>query len=359
MDALDLFAGAGGLSLGLQQAGIVTLAAVEVDSHAANTFARHFPSANVLLTDIRKVDLRQFHGRVELVYGGPPCQPFSSGGLRTAANDQRDMLPSFVEAIKLIRPDIFLMENVPGLAVGSRRHYLAQTLNAFTSLGYVVAWKILNAADFGVPQSRLRLFIVGMRNRAFVFPEPTHGPGRPKPHVTVSNVLPPYQLGDPNPAQVVYAKNPQLRPSPYHGLLFNGGGRPINRALPAPTILASAGGNKTHFFDDLNLVPEYHHHLLHGGLPKKGVLLGARRLSVVESAVLQSFPANMAFHGPASAQYEQIGNAVPPLLAAVLGHALCDQAHSTDTGFYDQDPIFYAVQQRLFRERSTLIHGTS
>jgi DNA (cytosine-5)-methyltransferase 1 len=129
-------------------------------------------------------------------------------------------------------------------------------------------------------------------------------------------------IGGANPSQVFYAKNPDLRPSPYDGHLFNGGGRPINLREPCPTILASAGGNKTHFIDSLNEVPGYHRHLMAGGRPKRGVLPGGRRLTVQESALLQTFPWRAKFYGSRSSQYAQVGNAVPPKLAANLGRAV-------------------------------------
>ncbi len=109
-----------------------------------------------------------------------------------------------------------------------------------------------------------------MRDRAFRFPVETHGPGRSHPHVAVKDVLPPHQLGEPNPSRVFYARNPDLRPNPHDGHIYNGGGRPIDRERPCHTILASAGGNKTHFFDDLGLVPEYHRELLEGHPPRTG-----------------------------------------------------------------------------------------
>lgn len=348
VSAIDLFAGAGGLTLGFAQAGIETHCAVEVDPYAVETFKAHASMAEIFARDVQRTDLRPYRGEVDLVYGGPPCQPFSSGGLRAAAADERDMVPSFIEAVQLIRPRAFLLENVPGLAVGGRGQYLARVLDAFRSIGYLLSWRELNAADYGVPQSRRRLFIVGMRGRPFAFPAATHGPGRPYPHVAVADVLPPYRIGTPNPASVVYAKKPDLRPSPYHGLLFNGGGRPIDRTAPSPTILASAGGNKTHFFDDLNLVPEYHRSLLQGGSPREGTLPGARRLTVLESAILQTFPPEMTFCGPQSAQYQQVGNAVPPMLAAALGRALVAQVLA-DKGQRERACLSPDhIQQRLF-----------
>jgi DNA (cytosine-5)-methyltransferase 1 len=235
------------------------------------------------------------------------------------------MIPEFVRAVRQIMPRGFLMENVPGLVAGDRMAYLSQVIVEFRSLGYSVQWKIINAADFGVPQKRRRLFVIGLRHRAFAFPAETHGDGRRLPHVCVNSALPREMVGELNPSKVFYAKRPDLRPSPYDGHMFNGGGRPIDPNQPSHTILASAGGNKTHFFDELGFVPEYHRHLLAGGAPREGELPGARRLTVGESALLQTFPPSVVFRGPRSAQYHQVGDAVPPLLAAVLGRALVRQ----------------------------------
>jgi len=195
----------------------------------------------------------------------------------------------------------------------------------FQKLGFEVAWKVVYAPDYGVPQKRRRLFVVGLRKEPFVFPGPTHGPGMSSSYVRVRDVLTGELIGEPNPSKVFSAKNPDLRPSPYDGHIFNGGGRPINPDEPSHTILASAGGNKTHFFDAEGLVPKYHAHLKKGGKPKKGTLPGARRLTVTESAILQTFPKEITFCGPRSAQYHQVGDAVPPLLAEVVGRALVKQ----------------------------------
>lgn len=323
--AIDLFAGAGGLTLGFKQAGVVTRFALEREPYRTQTFRLHSPGTEILQADVRAIDFARFKGEVEIVYGGPPCQPFSTGGLRRAERDDRDMIPAFVKAVGVIEPAAFVMENVPGLVARDRVDYLGQVVGRFQALGYTVGYKVLNAADYGVPQKRRRLFVVGLRRGPFHFPVETHGPGRSRPHVAVADVLPEQPVGELNPSRVFYAKNPDPRPSPYDGHLFNGGGRPIDPTRPCHTILASAGGNKTHFFDALGLVPDYHQHLLRGGKPRKGTLPGARRLTVTESALLQTFPEGTVFVGPRAAQYQQVGDAVPPLLAAAVARSLVRQ----------------------------------
>jgi DNA (cytosine-5)-methyltransferase 1 len=323
LTALDLFASAGGMTIGLKQAGIQTVCAVEIDPIRVSTYSRH-TKAEILVADIRELSFSKYRS-VDIVCGGPPCQPFSSGGLRKAAADERDMLPAFVRAIHEARPSAFIMENVPGLLAAERRHYFFAVLKEIEGLGYATAHQILNAASYGVPQKRRRLFVVGMRKGKFAFPEPTHGPGTKRNYVAVGNVLPAFGIGEPNPSKVFFAKCPDLRPSPFDGHVYNGGGRPIDPSQPCHTILASAGGNKTHFVADIELIRSYHAHLLRGGKPRAGTLAGARRLTVLESAMIQTFPRDMVFCGPRSAQYRQVGDAVPPLLAEVLGRALVAQ----------------------------------
>lgn len=321
--AIDLFSGAGGLSLGLGQAGFEPILAVEIDSDSCVTYNGIFPSAHLIEGPIQELDFRQWFGDVDLVAGGPPCQPFSSGGKRLGKDDERDMLPHFFRAVREIQPPLFLMENVPGLVQPSRKAYLKGFLDDMGNLGYEITWQVLHAADYGVPQKRRRLFVIGSRLGTFSFPEPTHGPAVGKAYVPAGNFVRRDEVvGEPNPSKVTYAKNPDLRPSPYDGHLFNGGGRPINLNDASPTILASAGGNKTHFIDTLDEVPVYHAELLAGKSPRRGILEGGRRLTVLESAALQTFPAEIRFHGSRSSQYRQVGNAVPPLLARKIGEML-------------------------------------
>lgn len=321
--AIDLFAGAGGLSLGLQAAGFSVGAAVESDPDACATFRSHHGGTTVFQQDISTVDFGEMRGCFALVAGGPPCQPFSVGGKRLAADDARNGIPQFLRAVAEIGPAAVLMENVAGMATAGKRPYLLYVIGQLERLGYTTAWRVLQAADYGVAQKRPRLFVVACRRPGFSFPLPSHGPARGQPHRPAGTVIDGQQpVGQPNDAIVTYARRPSLRPGPYHGHLYNGGGRPIELSLPAPTLLASMGGNKTPWVDTLGIVPGYHAHLMSGGRPRQGRVPGARRITVEEAALVQGFPPGTTFAGPRSSRYRQVGNAVPPLLAEQLGRAL-------------------------------------
>jgi len=339
---IDLFAGAGGLSLGFAAAGFEAVAAVEVDADAAATFRKAHPGVDVHEGDICELDLSPYRGHVAAVVGGPPCQPWSLGGLRRGHADPRDGTPQFARAVHEVGPDVFVMENVAGLVRGAARpaferilavlggerplaDLLGDAVGPRDRLEYRVEARVLNAADHGVPQTRRRLFVVGVRpGAAFAWPEPTHAGAHVPARAHVGVVA----RGEANPSIVTYAAAPSLRPDPYHGQVFNGGGRPIDPGRPAPTLLASMGGNKTPWVDTLGVVPDYHAHLRAGGAPRSGRVPGARRITVAEAAALQTFPPDLAFAGARSSQYRQVGNAVPPLLAAAVAGAA-----RTSTGF--------------------------
>jgi DNA (cytosine-5)-methyltransferase 1 len=325
VEALDLFCGAGGLSLGLGAAGISVVAGVERDEDAAATWANEHPGALVHQGDVDQVDWRRFDG-VALVVGGPPCQPWSIGGLRQGEGDLRDGWPAFIGAVRCLRPRAFLAENVAGLTEGVMRTRWVRLVGDLVDLGYNVSAQVVNAADYGVPQKRRRCIVVGFRDRGtFVFPGATHGPGRRQAWKTAGSVVGPEPWGEPNRAIVTYAARPDIRRGPYAGHVFNGGGRPIDIHVPAPTLLASMGGNKTPWLDTEGIVPHYHAHLLAGGEPRSGLVPGARRITVEEAALLQTFPRDMRFVGRRSSRYRQIGNAVPPFLAEAMGRALLPQ----------------------------------
>lgn len=318
---IDLFAGAGGLSLGLKMAGWRTLLGSDYDQHACATYRRNFPGVDVVEGDIREVDWTSLRGKVDLVAGGPPCQPFSVAGNQKAHEDERDMLPEFVRAVREIRPKLILMENVAGLTTARHLPYFLEKLAQLEDLGYDLHYKVLNAADFGVAQDRLRVIVLGGLADKPRFPSRTHG-NNARPYVGAGEVLQDVPEDEPNRAIVTYAKKPVLRPSPWAGMLVNGGGRPIDLRTPSQTIPASAGGNRTHIIDEHEVLVDYHAHLLNGGAPRQGIVHGVRRLTVRESARLQSFPDSFEFVGQRSARYRQVGNAVPPLLSKAVGKAL-------------------------------------
>jgi DNA (cytosine-5)-methyltransferase 1 len=323
--AIDLYAGAGGLSRGFAEAGFAITAGFERDPDACATFAKAHPGAEVVEADVSRLSFRRWRGSAEVVIGGPPCQPWSSGGKRLGAEDARDCWPGFLRALREVEPLAFLAENVPGLAAGGRRGYFRGLLGELGSLGFTVTAKVLNAADYGVPQKRRRLLIVGARGRRIWLPSPKFGPSSAQPWRAAGEVLGLEPFGTPNPSAVTYARRPDTRPNPYDGHVYNGGGRPIDLARPAPTLLASMGGNKTPWVDTLGLVPDYHAHLLAGGSPRRGRVPGARRITVEEAALLQTFPASSEFCGSRSSQYRQVGNAVPPVLGKEVALSLLAQ----------------------------------
>lgn len=321
LTALDLFAGAGGLSLGLHNAGWQIIAAVESDTWAMETYRRNFFDTK-MFSDIRRVDFTQFSG-IDLIAGGPPCQPFSVAGKQLSAYDPRDMVPQFIRAVTEVMPRTFLMENVPGLLTQRNILYTKKVIAQLEDVGYVVRYKKLIASHYGVPQHRERVFFIGMRQgEMFSFPEPSHGPSTSHSFVSAGQALQNVPDCEPNIAIVTYAKNPILRPSPWAGMLVNGQGRPINLEEPSLTIPATAGGNRTHIVDPEGVLLEYHRYLINGGKPRYGVVEGVRRLNLRESARLQSFPDDFIFAGTKTRQFTQVGNAVPPLLAEAIGKAL-------------------------------------
>lgn len=197
--AIDLFAGAGGLSLGLEQAGFDVLSAVEYDPVHALTHKFNFPRTDVLCADLSQTsvdDIRasaargwnshygdgSWEGEVDLVAGGPPCQGFSFIGKRRVDDARNDLIFHFYRVVAGLRPKYFLMENVPGIASGEHRELVRDLIDRFIRVGYnVLEPQILNAAHYGVPQDRRRFILMGYRADVapVVYPSPTTQPVRP------------------------------------------------------------------------------------------------------------------------------------------------------------------------------------
>lgn len=340
---LSLFSGAGGMDIGFQAAGIDVLWANDFDRAACETYEAN-GLGKIEHGDINKFipDLKKFQGDVDVVFGGPPCQGFSVAG-KMDPNDQRSQLVwSYFKVVEMLRPKAFVMENVKALASNDRWKSFRDTLiDAFKELGYGVQLTVLTASEFGVPQKRERMFLVGIReDKSLIQYFDKFLLSRKSAGKSVRDTI--AHLGTPGSpgndlvcnAGITLASTPILRKSPYAGMLFNGLGRPLNLERPSTTLPASMGGNKTHIIDQNLLenptghdwILEYHSHLMSGGKPYdwKSAPEYLRRLTVQEALLLQTFPSDFVIKGSKSSAYRLIGNAVPCLLAEAVASTLTE-----------------------------------
>lgn len=320
MKIISLFCGAGGMDLGFIKAGHKIVWANDNDPDSIETYTNYFVKKNKLgldhisLKDIKKVDIKDIPDG-DVVIGGFPCQGFSiANPYRKTEDNRNDLYLEMLRVIKGKRPKYFIGENVTGLcSIGGydndkdkRQHkgrVLKMILNDFKKAGYNVFFKILNAADYGVPQNRRRVIILGTRKdikKQLIHPEPTHSKEGVLPllnlkkHRTLGEAIKdlPLKLGKYDSIHNHVGTK--------HIVKINGyiGNRKTDPNKPSPTIVGRGGGT--------------------GGpviIPHPS---GKRRLSVRETARLQSFPDDFVFYGSTSSCYRQIGNAVPwPLAEAV------------------------------------------
>ena len=290
---LDLFAGCGGLSLGFEAAGFKTIG-YEMDSLAAATYQRNIGS----VCHAVKLDLDFIYPKAEIVIGGPPCQPFSVGGDQKGINDSRDGFPVFIDAVKKLRPMVFLFENVRGLLY-SNKWYFELVIEELHKIGYIIDYKLLNAVNYGVPQNRERLFVIGHRAK-FTFPKPNLH------KVTVGDAIGDLMHTVP-PESKFLTESMDTYVANYERASACINPRDLYADRPARTLtcrnLAGATG-------------DMHRVKLNDGR--------RRRILHREAARLQSFPDWFEFSGNETQQFNQIGNAVPPLLAYQLAMALKD-----------------------------------
>ncbi len=314
---LELFAGAGGMALGFENAGLQTVLLNEIDKSAVKTLQFNRPKWDVIEDDVADVDFQSYHGKVDIVSGGFPCQSFSYAGHSRGFEDTRGTLFfEFARAVKEIKPKIALGENVRGLLRHDNGRTLATMVMVLEDLGYKVAYKVLRAQFLDVAQKRERLFIIGVRNDLDI---PIVFPKEKDYFLSLRDVLDDVPQSDgaeyPKRKKEIMAHVPEggywrdlsedLAREYMQKSYFLGGGKTgMARRLawdePSLTLTCSPAQKQTE-----RCHPEQ-----------------TRPLTIREYARLQSFPDDWIFQGSIARQYKQIGNAVPVNLAYHVGRCL-------------------------------------
>jgi len=291
---IDLFAGCGGLALGFE-AGSFQTVGYEVLGDACATYRQNLQSSCYQINLTSSSDLIE---GAEVIIGGPPCQPFSVGGNQLGLKDSRDGFPTFISAVKRYHPKLALFENVRGMLFRNQA-YFEEIVYDLESLGYLVEWQLLNAAHYGVPQKRERLFCVAHQG-GWKWPEKTH-------------LISPYTAGDALGELAFFVPNNSkfLTPSMDEYIkkyeLASKCVRPRDLHLDAPSRTVTCRNLSGATGDMLRIkLPDGRR----------------RRLTVREGARLQSFPDWFQFQGSENSQFNQIGNAVPPILAKALARSV-------------------------------------
>lgn len=305
LNVLEICAGAGGQSSGLEQAGFNHCLAVELDKDAAATLRLNRPSWEVYEGDVREVDGRAYRG-VDLLAGGVPCPPFSVAGKQLGADDERDLFPEAIRLIGEARPAAVMLENVKGLAMARFAPFRQSILDALDSMGYDSDWQLLSSSEYEVPQLRPRFILVAMRRskfRRFAWPRPVGTPP------TVGEALYPLMASRGWEGAEAWAKRANSI---------------------APTLV---GGSKKHGGADLGPTrAKQAWRML--GVDGRGIadqapgsdapLDHVPRLTNEMAARVQGFSSQWHFVGRKTSVYRQIGNAFPPPVARAISTSIAE-----------------------------------
>lgn len=360
--ALDLFCGAGGLSEGFEKAGFEIIAAIDHDKDAVFTYRFNHPKTKVILNDIRKINAKQmlegtgYHpDDIDVIIGGPPCEGFSTVGYRRPNDPRNTLFDEFLRIVSEIQPKAIVIENVTGLLSMEKGKVVKKVLDILEKNGYKAKFKVLCAADFGVPQKRERVFFIGINTgKSPTFPKPTHIAGTEQrtlfqeklfSYVTVRDAisdLPPLNAGE-GREEATYTSPPL---TPYQKERRANSVKLFNHVAPnhSPLVLQRIklippGGNHSDLPPHLRLKSGYPN--IYGRLkwdePADTITGNCgcvsapgrfihprdnRVITVREAARLQSFDDNYRFFGTKRSQYKQVGDAVPPLLAKAIASEL-------------------------------------
>lgn len=338
----DFFAGCGGTSCGLQQAGFEIVFAVDNDPVAVNSFRANFPKAHAVVEDIQNLNPQSLteiigHRDTPLLFCGcAPCQPFSKQNNNKKINDPRiDLLSEYSRFVKYWRPEFILIENVPGIQKSAENGPLSSFQRLLKKHDYVFDVNVLASSSYGVPQKRERLVLLASNQGKVRLPKPTHGTMEgQKPYSTVSDWisgLPALQAGQ------VSRKDPDHRAASLSEINLKrikatpeGGGR---NSWPKNLWLECHKNHTGHS----DVYGRLHRKKLASGLTTRCISLSNgrfghptqnRAISVREAACLQTFPREYTFRGSLAAKAKQVGNAVPPLFAKRLGESIAN-AHKS------------------------------
>ncbi len=304
MRIISLFSGAGGMDLGFKRAGHDIVWANDSDGDAVSTYRKNIGD-HIVCDDIKLIDISSLPD-ADVVIGGFPCQGFSRANLLRTADDERNALyREFLRVIRVKQPRYFVAENVSGILSLDGGRVVDRILSDFGRAGFEVEYRLLNMADFGVPQSRKRVIFLGSRKNLPKrerprFPEQTHsrdGINGYRRWVSIAEAL----RNVPEPTETHKLKNHVCSNYKVSIRDFTGHRR-TDPAKPSPTILARGNGK--------------------GGVCAIHHPNNLRRLSVRESAIVQTFPKNFEFAGGLNSMYRQVGNAVPVLFAQMLAREI-------------------------------------
>ena len=344
MNAIDLFAGCGGLSKGFMDAGFDIIVGVDNDQAALNTFAKNHNGAVAMQADLSKQEtfdeIKRIAGNreIDVVIAGPPCQGFSLTGPRNFDDERNKLYLAVIEIVKQYKPKAFIIENVPGMATLYEGQIKDEILRRFRSMGYNIDCKILCAADYGVPQKRKRLIFMGIRDDIGipVFPEPEFTPEKYRTCRDAVSDLPSLENGigdDVSEYEQAPLTEYQKMMRGSCNVLYNHLGTKHTKMVKDTIALVPEGGNYKDLPEGWGESRKFHMAWtrLDGNAPARTVDTGHRNLfhyeynrvpTVRESARMQSFPDDFIFTGTKTQQSRQVGNAVPPLLGQALGKAI-------------------------------------
>ncbi len=316
---LSLFSGGGGLDLGFDRAGFTHISSYDILAEAGNTLRNLRPDWQIFSGEkgnVKKVDWRSYNGSVDIIHGGPPCQPFSVAGRQKGKDDNRDMFPEFIRAVLEIEPLIFVAENVTALVSKKFSKYVEEVIESPLFPHYKLRKFILNAPDFGIPQIRKRVFFVGFRDGKYLAkyqpPQPTHY----WHHLSKNQSTKPIQLNLFDNYETLEKLQRCMGTREALGLPnigFDGLSPTLRSGLTGPrhttSILSSVSAQKA--WEKLHIWPN--------GVAEnreKANLFVAKnshfRLSVPDCGIIQGFPESWQFSGAVYQALGQIGNAVPP-----------------------------------------------